>query len=113
MHPLDLGRLERHAHDLAAAATRLAALQASLAWGGRALRWHSPAALAFAGTLQTALGQLGAGATRLHELADSVRQHSARAATRAGELRSAAGRPGAVADAAGDIARSVHLLRPR
>lgn len=119
MHPLDISRLERHARDLAAAATRLTALQASLTSGARALRWRSPAAQAFAGALHSALGQLGTAAARLHDLAGSVGQHGARAATHAGELRSAAAEPGAIAGAAVRFERSAavdlarHLMRPR
>lgn len=92
MHLLNTARLERHAHDLAVAATRLAALQTSLRSGAGALHWRSPAARAFATALQSALGQLGASAGRLHDLAGSVRQHSARAGTHARELQSAATR---------------------
>jgi len=80
------GQLDALSRALAEAADDLAGRRSALRLRAAALRWHSPAARAFAAALHDLLGQLGQSSSRLAELSTAVRSHRQRAADRAGAV---------------------------
>jgi chromosome segregation ATPase len=83
---LDSARLDALSRHLAEAAAELAGRRSELRSRAAELRWHSPAARAFATVLHELLGQLGQSSNRLAELSATVRAHRQRAGDRAAAL---------------------------